>query len=158
MGELELLIVPLGFGDTTVRRYDLDTAVASFRYNSTDLRLTLTVSAKDASQTVFNLVIESPSGPGFGEETLPDSPVAYGLGTFGLQEVSVHVSSVAGSGDAHFAQAGGYDPFGTSVSYIVNPTTPPEPKACSPADIAEPFGVLNLDDIAFATGFVSGCP
>lgn len=87
-------------------------------------------------------------GDVFDGATLPDDPASY-HSTFaggGLQFIGVgSIAQVYNDGDFGFR-------------FRVREVGAPEPGPCSEVDLAEPFGVLNFDDvIAFLVAFGAGC-
>jgi len=81
--------------------------------------------------------------------TLPDAPASYDAPSAGggLQFIGVGgIAQVFDDGDFGFR-------------YRVTETGAPTPKPCSEVDLAEPFGVLDFDDVlAFLIAFAPGCP
>ena len=85
----------------------------------------------------------------FAGATLPDDVASY------------HSTFAGGSvqfvGEAGLGQV--YNDGDLGFRFRVREVGAPEPKPCSEVDLAEPFGVLNFDDVlAFLVRFGAGCP
>ncbi len=109
----------------------------------------------------ITLVVAEPNGfPGVAPKTLPGDPLDYRnsgayatLFTLVPSPGSFGASSVWDPKDSAFNHGG--------FSFRVAQGDPPTPKteSCSEADLAQPFGVLNFDDVlAYLTAFGAGCP
>ncbi len=159
MADFELTVVPLAPGDDEVRVYTPENAAGGVWYSETFDRLQVNVLAFGATQAGMSLFVDAPAGVfNVGMETLPDDPADYAFAGGDDEEIRLAFSGTFGGGYARWTPTEGYEQ-GTSIGYMVAETTAPAPRPCSEADLAEPFGVLNLDDLdAFVAQFLGGCP
>lgn len=141
-------------GVTSVQHLDPSNSTARIIYKSSNDTLTLQINRTDGGPAVStSLIIAQPAG-GFSASmtTLPDS--GYGPHA----NVSCYVTAQGTLYQALWNAASSSFTAG-AIQYTTGGVSAPAPRACSPADLAAPFGQLNFFDVsAFLSAFNAGCP
>lgn len=129
---------------------------ATLTYNQAgqrNLGLTLT-----RGEVTFRLNVFEPAGsfsPTMG--SLPDEAAAYAVLDPTDFIVFASLLTPAGSVFASLDRSGSFVSSIGGVSYNVRLVEPPAPSPCNAADLAEPLGSLDFDDVlAFLTAFAQG--
>ncbi|MCC5822956.1 MAG: hypothetical protein LAT64_04470 [Phycisphaerales bacterium] len=128
-------------------------STAKIVYDGTSDSLTFILNQTEGPELELRLQIVEPNGPfTVSMQTLPASGYATNGSVFSVLE------TVGRSFQAIWLSPNNVFVVG-AVQYAVGGTLPPEPRPCSAADLAPPFGILNFFDLQeFLQIFSQGCP
>ena len=123
----------------------------SYAVGADTLSVNVSGANPDATVSVF-FQIEGPTGFAPGMTSLPDDPMSYAPADF----LIANLTSSIGASSVTWLATGGM--MGGNVRMSASAVTPALP-GCNVADLAEPYGFHDFDDVlAFLVAFGAGCP
>lgn len=135
------------------RVFQPNNSTAKIVYDGTNDSLTFVLNQTEGAALELRFQIVEPLGPfTVSMDTLPANGYGTQSSVFGVLETA------GASFQAIWLSPNDLFLVG-AVQYATGGTLPPDPRPCSPADLAPPFGILNFFDLQeYLQIFSKGCP